>query len=356
MGIPRPIFPSSCIQHNKCWNNNDEYKENRNNDQIFLLHCNRAFGIEYCKIEKQVHVVSGFFNSIAFFCFLVFCNTYHILLSIIYMANWGKILSRGNVEDRRSFGPTAAVGGLGITGLAILLVLNFLGGGNITDVLSQLPNVQIPTQQAYTNENFEGEDSYEVFASTVLGSNNDMWLSFFAENNQTYSPPKLVLFRTATQSLCGTATSQVGPHYCPLDKTIYLDETFFDELKNRFGANGGDVAEAYVIAHEVGHHIQNELGILENINDNASSIKAELQADCFAGLWAYSIKDLGVFEIGEIHEAIDAAAAVGDDRIQEKITGRVNPESWTHGSSQERASWFNRGYETGAFNSCNTFQ
>jgi predicted metalloprotease len=154
----------------------------------------------------------------------------------------------------------------------------------------------------------------------------------------------------------------VGPHYCPLDKTIYLDETFFEELKNRFGAEGGDVAEAYVIAHEVGHHAQNELGIMSQVqkaqqssgNDaNALSIKLELQADCFAGLWANSIKDQGVFEKGEIHEAMDAAAAVGDDRIQEKVIGYQNPESWTHGSSKERVEAFNKGYETGLLSSCN---
>ena len=164
--------------------------------------------------------------------------------------------------------------------------------------------------------------------------------------------------------MCGTATSQVGPHYCPLDKTIYLDETFFDELTNRFGAQGGDVAEAYVIAHEVGHHAQNELGIMTQVYDmresdpqgaDSASVKLELQADCFAGLWAHSIKDIGVFEAGEIREAIDAAAAVGDDRIQEKVTGYVNPESWTHGSSAQRAEWFNRGYEEGQLAACETF-
>lgn len=167
-----------------------------------------------------------------------------------------------------------------------------------------------------------------------LGQNNDMWAQIFAENNRSYTPT-LVLFRQATTSSCGTATSQVGPHYCPLDQTIYLDETFFDELRNRFGAQGGDVAEAYVISHEVGHHAQNELGIMNQVNntgDNKASIQLELQADCFAGLWAHSIRDLGVFGPGEIREAMDAAATVGDDRIQERVTGYINPESWTHGS------------------------
>jgi uncharacterized protein len=168
-----------------------------------------------------------------------------------------------------------------------------------------------------------------------------------------------------TTSACGNASSAVGPHYCPLDRTIYLDETFFDELTRRFGAEGGDVAEAYVIAHEVAHHAQNELGIMDQVNKAAQSneesandlsVGIELQADCFAGLWANSIKDLGVFMPGEIKEALDAAAAVGDDRIQERVTGHINPESWTHGSSEQRVTWFNRGFETGNLANCNTLE
>jgi predicted metalloprotease len=269
------------------------------------------------------------------------------------MALWDKLGSRGNVEDRRGFGPTAiAGGGLGLTGLAIVIVLNLLGGGDVGDVLSQLQGIQVQPAQVQNTTEFEGEDTYEVFASTVLGSNNNLWSNIFAQNNMTYEPPRLVLFRGATQSACGGANAQVGPHYCPLDATIYLDETFFDELTERFGAQGGDVAEAYVISHEVGHHVQNLLGTIDTARDNASSIKVELQADCFAGLWANSIKDLGVFEAGEIKEALDAASAVGDDRIQESITGRVNPESWTHGSSEQRVASFNKGFETGSIEQC----
>ncbi len=269
------------------------------------------------------------------------------------MAFWEKINSKGSVEDRRSFGPGVIGGGLGITGLAIIILLNFLGGGDIGDVLGQLQDTQINPYQQYDASDFEGEDSYEVFASKVLGSANYAWSNVFEQSNLVYHEPKLVLFRGATNSACGGADARTGPHYCSLDQTIYLDETFFDELTNRFGASGGDVAEAYVIAHEVGHHVQNELGILDEIQTNGDSIKFELQADCFAGLWAYSIKDLGVFGDGEIAEAIDAAGAVGDDRIQEKVTGRVNPESWTHGSSAERVSAFTRGYESGSPEQCN---
>jgi predicted metalloprotease len=192
-----------------------------------------------------------------------------------------------------------------------------------------------------------------VFVSTVLGSVNDTWENVFAQNNLTYEEPKLVLFRGSTQSSCGGAVDYVGPHYCPEDETIYLDETFFDELTTRLGAQGGDVAEAYVIAHEVGHHAQNELGIFDRAgSSNEDSIRLELQADCFAGLWAYSIKDLGVLEQNEINEAIDAARSVGDDRIQAQTTGRVNPEKWTHGSSAQRTQAFNTGFSSGNLASC----
>lgn len=249
-----------------------------------------------------------------------------------------------------------AIGGLSLTGLALMFLFNVLSGGDVGDVLSQLENIPVETQTNISREEFAGQDSYEVFASTILGSNNDVWQSIFSQMNRSYTPPKLVLFRTATDSACGTASSQVGPHYCSLDQTIYLDETFFEELQNRFGAKGGDVAEAYVIAHEVGHHVQNELGTIQNVYDNADSIQLELQADCFAGLWASSIKQLDVFGPGEIGEAMDAAAAVGDDRIQESVTGRVTPENWTHGSSQQRVEWFNKGYELGTLSACNTFE
>jgi predicted metalloprotease len=268
------------------------------------------------------------------------------------MALWNKINSSGNVEDRRGAGPGVVGGGLGVVGIIIVIAINLLGGGDATDVLNQLENIQTQPAQSYNAQDFEGADDYEVFAGKVLGSANDMWRDIFIQSGRTYHEPKLILFRGATDSSCGGADSQIGPHYCPPDQTIYLDETFFDELTKRFGAEGGDVAEAYVIAHEVGHHVQQELSGLSETRSNEESVKLELQADCYAGLWAYSIKDLGVFEEGEIHEAIDAAAAVGDDRIQSKVTGRVNPESWTHGSSAQRIAAFTRGYESGLVGMC----
>ncbi len=272
------------------------------------------------------------------------------------MANWGRILSRGKVEDRRSFAPVA-LGGVSLTGIALLFLFNVLSGGSTTDFLNQLQNIPIEQTQPLSNPEFDGQDSYEVFSSTVLGSNNEMWRQVFSEAGQTYSEPKLVLFRVATESACGGAASEVGPHYCPVDQTIYLDETFFDELTSRFGAKGGDVAQAYVIAHEVGHHAQNEFGIMEKFRNEESSeasIKLELQADCFAGLWVHSIKDQGVLEPGEVHEAMDAAAAVGDDRIQKRVSGEVNPETWTHGSSEQRTFWFDKGYQQGTLSACDT--
>ncbi len=273
-------------------------------------------------------------------------------LTKITMALWDKISSRGNVEDRRGMGPGIIGGGLGLTGIAIVLLLNFLGGGDLSDVINDLQNVPTSQVSNYEAKDFEGADSYEVFVATVLGSNNELWTKIFNANNIKYDEPKLVLFRGVTQSGCGGALSSSGPHYCPTDETIYLDETFFEELTKRLGAEGGDVAEAYVIAHEVGHHVQNLLSSINTDSSNAESIQRELQADCLAGVWANSIKDLGVFEAGEINEALDAASAVGDDRIQKQVTGRVNPETWTHGSSAQRVSSFNLGFESGLPSKC----
>ena len=283
------------------------------------------------------------------------------------MARWDRIKSRGNVEDRRGMSrPGLAVGGLGGAGLIVYLLFAFLGGGSGLDqVIGQLENAQAPQSQAQPEE-FAGADDYEVFVSTVLGSTDDTWTAIFTEAGLDYVVPDLVLFRDAASSGCGNASSAVGPHYCPLDETIYIDETFFDELVSRLGAEGGDVAEAYVIAHEVGHHVQKRLGVMEQVQSaqqsagsqeeaNDLSVRLELQADCFAGIWAYSLRDAGVFLPGEIQEAMDAAAAVGDDRIQERVQGQVNPESWTHGSSEQRVDWFTRGFENGDPGSCDTF-
>lgn len=277
------------------------------------------------------------------------------------MALWKKIKSRGKVEDRRGMPLVAkSIGGISITGLAVLMIANLVLGGDLGDVANQINSIQYAGDNTQSSE-FEGEDEYEIFASTILGSNNDMWREVFDEKGWRYNEPKLVLFRQATQSSCGIAASQIGPHYCSLDSTIYLDETFFEELTNRFGAEGGDVAEAYVIAHEVAHHVQNELGIMDQIQSRKNSgsedpneltQNLELQADCFSGVWAGRIEEQNILLPGEIKEAMDAAAAVGDDRIQKQTTGTINPETWTHGSSEERVKWFTAGFNSKDMMSC----
>jgi predicted metalloprotease len=287
------------------------------------------------------------------------------------VAKWDRLGTRGNVQDRRGMGRSgAALGGIGGLGAVVVLLFVFLGGGGGTagleDVMNQLQESQAPQQSGPQPAEFQGEDDYEVFASTVLGSTDEVWNEIFTASGLDYVEPTLVLFRGATQSACGGANSAVGPHYCPTDETIYLDETFFDELTRRFGATGGDVAEAYVIAHEVGHHVQNRIGLMDEVRKaqqaagsqegaNQLSVSVELQADCYAGVWAYSIRDAGVFLPGEIEEAIDAAASVGDDRIQQSVEGQITPERWTHGSSEQRVEWFTRGFETGDPGLCDTF-
>jgi predicted metalloprotease len=267
------------------------------------------------------------------------------------MAKWEKLGTRGKVSDRR--GVSGGVVGGGIGTVLLLMGVTYLMGGNPLSVLLQTdPAVFTQQSNQVDSGEFAGEDAYEVFASTVLGSNNMYWEQVLAESGIVYVEPLLVLFRNSTNSACGGAQSYVGPHYCPSDQTIYLDETFFAELQSRLGATGGDVAEAYVISHEVGHHVQNILNVLGGRNTNQDSVKVELQADCFAGLWASSLKGQGVFEKNEILEAMDAAAAVGDDRIQKRTSGEVNSESWTHGSSKQRVDAFTSGYDSGDFAVC----
>ena len=271
------------------------------------------------------------------------------------MANWDDIESSGNVEDRRGTGPAIALaGGGGLVALLLTIGLNFLGlnipQSTVQDILGTLQSLDSGlAKQAEQPAEFQGDDSYEIFTEKVLGSTNDVWDGVFARNDLTYQQPRLVLFRQATRSGCGIATTAVGPHFCPNDATIYLDETFFDELKTRFGSDTGQVAQAYVIAHEVGHNVQNQLGALTSpsLQTQEGMIALELQADCYAGVWAYTQARNNVFENGEINQALSAAAAVGDDHIQQTQTGSVNPETWTHGSSEQRVNAFTLGYNTG---------
>lgn len=264
------------------------------------------------------------------------------------MANWDKITSKGTVTDKRGI---RSAGTVSIAGIALLMGVTYLMGGNPLDVLTQvdLTELQQPVAEA---TQYDGVDAYEQFASAVLGSANDLWTREFAAMGRTYVAPELVLFRGRTTSACGGASSVVGPHYCPTDQTIYLDETFFNELTTRLGAEGGDVAEAYVIAHEVGHHVQQQLGELQGVRSNQASIEVELRADCYAGMWAYSLRGAGVFDAGEIGEALDAASAVGDDSIQSRTQGEIQPETWTHGSSADRMEAFTNGYSNGTVAAC----
>ncbi len=272
-----------------------------------------------------------------------------------------------NVDDRRgmSGGGKTILGG-GVLGIVILL-LNAFGGENgqmIGDILQQTQVLQeTPTEErALTPEEIkEGE-----FIKTLLADNEDIWTKIFEENNLSFEAPRLELFSGQTQTACGGASSASGPFYCPGDKKIYMDLTFFEELRTKFGAKGGDFAVAYVLAHEFGHHIQTILGTSEKMRQaqegkseaeaNKLSVALELQADFYAGLWThYNEKQNAMLEPGDIEEALSAANAVGDDAIQKKMQGQVVPDSFTHGTSEQRMYWFNRGFKSGDINKGDTF-
>ena len=271
-----------------------------------------------------------------------------------------------NVEDRRgmSSGSKAIVGG-GALGIIILLLQLFGGetGQNLAPVLEQFNQGQ-QTEQVQERELTAEEKSMGEFAATVLADTEDIWTKIFQENNLgVYEKPKMVLFSGSVETACGGASSASGPFYCPADKKVYMDLTFFEELKNRFGAKGGDFAIAYVIAHEVGHHVQTLLGTSAKVRQlqqgkseaeaNKLSVCLELQADFYGGLFAhYNNKYL---EEGDIEEALSAAHAVGDDAIQSKMQGHVVPDSFTHGSSEQRMKWFMKGYKTGDIRNHDTF-
>ncbi|TCQ80946.1 hypothetical protein EDF68_102233 [Ochrobactrum sp. BH3] len=264
------------------------------------------------------------------------------------------------------------VRGGGISGILILVVMFFVlrafgidplpflfGDGSINST---------QTQQSSGRTAAEGgkvaNDEATQFARTVLAETEDVWSGIFQSRGQTYTPPTMVLFSDGVRSACGMASSASGPFYCPGDRKLYLDLTFFNELANRFGASG-DFANAYVISHEVGHHVQNLLGILPRFNKmrqqmneaqaNQMSVRVELQADCFAGVWGYYTDQKGILEAGDLEEAINAAHQIGDDTLQKRSQGYVVPESFNHGTSAQRAKWFQRGFESGKIESCDTF-
>jgi uncharacterized protein len=269
-----------------------------------------------------------------------------------------------NVEDRRGVsGAGKTIIGGGVIGIIILLV-NLFGGENakmLTPVLEQMNNQTQSSGEPV--ELSEKDKEMGAFVSTVFADTEDIWTKIFQENNLEYELPKMVLFRDAVNTACGGASSASGPFYCPADKKVYMDLGFFEELKTKFGAKGGDFAMAYVIAHEVGHHVQNLLGTNEKVRKaqhgkskteaNQLSVSMELQADFYAGLWShYNQKYL---DSDDIDEALSAAQAVGDDAIQKRMQGRVVPESFTHGTSEQRKYWFMKGFKSGDIQAGNTF-
>ena len=269
-----------------------------------------------------------------------------------------------NVEDRRGSRVSGPVVGGGI-GAIVLAVIVALLGGDPNIVLQQSGPVSDAPNAGQPSTRNPAEDQTADFVSVVLADTEDTWSQLFRQRGMTYQEPKLVLFSGAVQSACGYAQSAMGPFYCPRDRKVYIDLSFFNDLKNRHQAPG-DFAQAYVIAHEIGHHVQNLVGTsgkVQNLQQQVGKTKAnqlsvmlELQADCYAGVWAHHAqKTRQILEQGDVEEALNAASQIGDDRLQEQARGYVVPDSFTHGSSAQRARWFKRGIQTGELEQCNTF-
>jgi predicted metalloprotease len=273
-----------------------------------------------------------------------------------------------DIEDRRDEGGGGGFqfGGLhiGIGGALILLILSFVFRTNLFALIGGGPEESVPATSQPDPSRDAAEQPMVQFVSFVLDDTQKTWTQLLPEQaNTSYRHAKLVLFRNYTQSGCGGAQSATGPFYCPEDEKVYIDLGFFDELNRRFGAPG-QFAQAYVLGHELGHHVQKLLGIEGKVHQlqesdsseaNPLSVKLELQADCFAGVWAHSTQQRGLLEKGDVESALGAAAAVGDDRLQKMSTGHISPESFTHGSSQQRMHWFEAGLENGTISACNTF-
>jgi len=282
-----------------------------------------------------------------------------------------------NVEDRRGDGPAMGGGGMRIGGrgiglgtIAIALVAGWIFGINPLTILGVLSGGGMPDASVVQSEpgpakRPPADDRMAAFVSTVLADTEDVWKQQFAANGAQYREPRLVLFRGATPTACGTGQAAMGPFYCPGDQKVYIDLGFYETMKQRLGAPG-DFAQAYVIAHEIGHHVQHLMGITEKVDamrqrvgeaqGNALSVRLELQADCFAGVWAHHAQRARqVIEQGDVEEALNAASQIGDDTLQRRSQGTVVPESFTHGSSAQRVGWFKRGLQGGSVRECNTF-
>jgi uncharacterized protein len=266
-----------------------------------------------------------------------------------------------NIEDRRGFGGRA---GMGIGGSAVLLILSLLFGRNLFEETGTTPGVTTTQSDGRLAPADSAREEPQVrFVSFVLDDAQATWAKILPQYGARYEDAGLVLFRDATQTACGTGQSAMGPFYCPLDSKVYIDLSFYNELQQKFGA-AGDFAQAYVIAHELGHHVQHLLGTDAKVRRaqqsdrglaNDLSVRLELQADCFAGVWGKSTQQRNILQAGDVEEGLNAAASVGDDRIQSRTTGRVNPESFTHGTAAQRASWFRRGFDSGDPRQCDTF-
>jgi uncharacterized protein len=265
-----------------------------------------------------------------------------------------------NIEDRRGMGATLPIGG-GIGGLVLVLLFSALTGQNPLDLINSGTSGEPET---VGTSGVREDDPQGQFVARVLGDTEETWRQVFGERGEAYAPPILVLFTGATRSACGTGSAAMGPFYCPVDRKVYLDLSFFRDLDERFGAPG-DFAQAYVIAHEVGHHVQTMTGVSERVSAmrgrvgeadaNALSVRQELQADCFAGVWGFYAAKRSLLEPGDTEEGLRAASAIGDDRLQQRAQGYVVPESFTHGSSAQRVEWFRRGLESGKPEACDTF-
>ena len=280
---------------------------------------------------------------------------------------WRDSRQSDNIEDRRgmSIPRGAKIGGVSGLGLLAVVVIGMFLGIDPTVLLQGVPEMQSPSVSVQRPGRPAVNDDLRNFVAVVLADTEDVWTGAFRKGGRTYQPPTLVLFSEAVESACGMAGSAVGPFYCPSDHKIYLDLDFFEDLRTRFGASG-DFAQAYVIAHEVGHHVQTLLGISKKVNEvqsrvsaserNKLSVRMELQADCLAGVWAHQAdKNRQILEAGDIEEGLNAASAVGDDRIQRKTQGHVVPDAFTHGSAAQRVRWFKLGLELGNLQACDTF-
>jgi uncharacterized protein len=275
---------------------------------------------------------------------------------------WRGERQSSNIEDRRglSGGKVAVGGGLGTL---VVIIIALLFGADPRQFLEQMPS-EGPSQVQSSRPQNPEEEELKQFVGVVLAKSEDVWHQIFQQNGRQYREPTLVLFTDQVQSACGYMGAAVGPFYCPGDEKVYIDLSFYEELRRQFKAPG-DFAQAYVVAHEVGHHVQNLLGISDRVTAlqqrgsqaqaNQLSVRLELQADFFAGMFARYVQNQGLLEAGDIEEALQAASAVGDDRLQQQATGRVMPDSFTHGTSEQRLRWFRRGYETGDMRQGDTF-